>query len=61
MSIRYHNGEFYIYCGDPDRGIFMVKIDPSPYWYYIDAAAKEMFLTLQPLSGIVWTERNGFR
>ncbi len=24
-SIRYHDGEFYIFCGDPDRGIFMVK------------------------------------
>lgn len=24
-SIRYHSGEFYIYWGDPDRGIFMVK------------------------------------
>lgn len=24
-AIRHHNGEFYIYCGDPDRGIFMVK------------------------------------
>ena len=24
-SIRYHNGEFYIYYGDPDLGIFMTK------------------------------------
>ena len=24
-SIRYHNGEFYIYWGDPDYGVFMVK------------------------------------
>ena len=24
-SIRYHNGEFYIYWGDPDFGVFMVK------------------------------------
>jgi beta-xylosidase len=24
-SIRYHNGEFYIYFGDPDDGIFMTK------------------------------------
>lgn len=32
-AIRYHNGEFYIYCGDPDRGIFMVKTkDPRSYW-----------------------------
>lgn len=32
-AIRYHNGEFYIYCGDPDRGIFMVKTDdPRGKW-----------------------------
>lgn len=32
-AIRYHNGEFYIYCGDPDRGIFMVKTDdPRGAW-----------------------------
>lgn len=32
-SIRYHNGEFYIYWGDPDRGIFMVKTtDPLGRW-----------------------------
>ena len=24
-SIRYHNGEYYIYWGDPDYGVFMVK------------------------------------
>ncbi len=24
-SIRYHNGEFYIYWGDPDRGVYRVK------------------------------------
>ncbi len=24
-SIRYHDGEFYIYFGDPDNGIFMTK------------------------------------
>ena len=24
-SIRYHNGEFWIYYGDPDRGIILVK------------------------------------
>ena len=24
-SIRYHNGEFYIFWGDPDQGVFMVK------------------------------------
>ena len=32
-AIRYHKGEFYIYCGDPDRGIFMVKSeDPKGKW-----------------------------
>ncbi len=32
-AIRHHNGEFYIYCGDPDRGIFMVKTsDPRGHW-----------------------------
>ncbi len=24
-ALRYHNGEFWIFYGDPDRGIFMVK------------------------------------
>ena len=32
-SIRYHNGEFYIYWGDPDYGIYMVKTkDPAGRW-----------------------------
>ena len=32
-SIRYHNGEFYIYWGDPDYGIYMVKAaDPLGKW-----------------------------
>lgn len=32
-AIRYHDGWFYIYCGDPDRGIFMVKTkDPRGPW-----------------------------
>lgn len=32
-SIRHHNGEFYIYWGDPDRGVFMVKAkDASGPW-----------------------------
>ena len=32
-SIRYHNGEFFIYWGDPDWGIFMVKTkDPLGEW-----------------------------
>src|SRR5690606_9333500 len=32
-SIRYHNGEFYIFYGDPDFGIYMVKTkDPRGVW-----------------------------
>ena len=32
-AIRHHNGEFYIYWGDPDLGIFMVKAkDPAGEW-----------------------------
>lgn len=32
-SIKYHNGEYYIYWGDPDFGIFMVKTkDPESKW-----------------------------
>ncbi len=32
-SIRYHNGEFYIYWGDPDYGVFMVSSkDPEGPW-----------------------------
>jgi len=32
-AIRYHKGEFYIYWGDPDFGIFMVKTkDPLGQW-----------------------------
>ena len=34
-SIRYHNGEYYIYWGDPDFGVFMVKTrggNPAGQW-----------------------------
>lgn len=32
-SIRHHNGEFYIYWGDPDHGVMMVKAkDPAGEW-----------------------------
>lgn len=32
-SIRHHNGEYYIYWGDPDHGIFMTKTtDPRGEW-----------------------------
>ena len=33
-SIRHHNGEFYIYWGDPDHGIFMeTDIGKSRPWH----------------------------
>ncbi len=32
-SIRYHDGWFYIYCGDPDQGLFMTRTqDPRGQW-----------------------------
>lgn len=32
-SIRYHDGWFYIYCGDPDNGLFMTRTqDPRGPW-----------------------------
>ena len=32
-AIRYHDGWFYIYVGDPDRGIFMVRTqNPAGRW-----------------------------
>ena len=32
-SIRYHQGEYYIYWGDPDYGVMMVKTkDPAGDW-----------------------------
>ena len=32
-SIRYHDGEFYVCYGDPDRGIYMIKTkDPAGRW-----------------------------
>jgi len=34
-SFRYHAGQFYIYWGDPDHGVFMVKTrngDPAGEW-----------------------------
>ena len=32
-SIRFHNDEFYIYYGDPDYGIFMIKTkNPAEKW-----------------------------
>lgn len=32
-SIRYHEGWFYIYCGDPDQGLFMTRTqDPQGTW-----------------------------
>lgn len=32
-AIRYHNGWYYIYVGDPDRGVFMVRTqNPAGEW-----------------------------
>jgi beta-xylosidase len=32
-TIRYHNGEYYIYWGDPDYGVYVVKAtDPKGPW-----------------------------
>lgn len=32
-AIRFHDGWFYIFCGDPDRGIFMVRSqNPAGPW-----------------------------
>ena len=32
-SIRYHHGEYYIYWGDPDHGVYMVKTkNPAGEW-----------------------------
>ena len=32
-AIRFHKGEFYIYWGDPDYGIYMIKTrDPKGSW-----------------------------
>ncbi len=32
-SMRYHNGHYYIYWGDPDYGVYMVKTkDPAGKW-----------------------------
>ena len=34
-SIRYHNGWYYIYWGDPDFGVFMVKTqEPAGKWSF---------------------------
>lgn len=47
-AIRYHNGEFYIYYGDPDLGIFMTKAkDPAGPW--------EPLVLVHPAKGIIDT------
>ena len=47
-AIRYHNGEFYIYYGDPDLGIFMTKTkDPAGPW--------EPLVHVLPAKGIIDT------
>lgn len=45
-AIRYHNGEFYIYYGDPDLGIFMTKTkDPAGQW--------EPLVLVYPAKGVI--------
>lgn len=40
-SIRFHNGEFYIYFGDPDHGIFMTRTkNPFGDWEKIHLVKK---------------------
>ena len=47
-AIRYHNGEFYIYYGDPDLGIFMTKTkNPAGPW--------EPLVLVHPAKGIIDT------
>ena len=47
-AIRYHDGEFYIYYGDPDRGIFMVKTeDPRGPWH-APVLVKKAFGNIDP-------------
>lgn len=47
-AIRYHNGEYYIYYGDPDLGIFMTKAkDPAGPW--------EKLTLVHPAKGIIDT------
>lgn len=42
-SIRYHKGEFYIYFGDPDRGIFMTKSkNPAGPWSELKLVKKAL-------------------
>ena len=58
-SIRYHNGEFYIYWGDPDFGIWMVKTaDPRGEWSKpVLVKAAKGFIDTCPLwddDGKVW-------
>lgn len=47
-SIRYHDDWFYIYWGDPDRGIFMVRTqDPYSNWS-APALVKKAFGNIDP-------------
>lgn len=40
-AIRYHNGEYHIYVGDPDRGIFMTKAKhPAGPWQKLQLVRK---------------------
>lgn len=45
-SIRYHDGEFYVCYGDPDRGIYMIKTrDPRGHW--------DEPMLIYPASGVI--------
>ena len=51
-SIRYHDGWFYIYCGDPDQGLFMTKTqDPRGPWgaYHLGDEGKRSYRLLPSL------------
>ena len=50
-SIRYHDGEFYIYWGDPDQGIFMTKAKDikGPWCKPILVEASKGFIDTTPL------------
>jgi beta-xylosidase len=39
-SIRFHGGEFYIYYGDPDFGIYMTKAQ-DPAWRMVETASHQ--------------------
>ena len=50
-SIRYHNGEFYIYYGDPDLGIFMTKAKDKGPWSPLKLVARTKGVIDTPPAG----------